>query len=41
LLLTTGFMRRYLDLHEELIDSVERELAATRASSHGVVAAAD
>jgi DNA-binding PadR family transcriptional regulator len=41
LLLTTGFMRRYLDLHQELIDSVERELAATRASSQRVAAAAD
>jgi DNA-binding PadR family transcriptional regulator len=29
LLLTTGFMRRYLELHLELIETVERELAAT------------
>ena len=28
LLLTTGFMRRYLELHLELIDTVEREMAA-------------
>jgi DNA-binding PadR family transcriptional regulator len=41
LLLTTGFMRRYLDLHLELIDSVERELAATPASSQRIVVAAD
>jgi DNA-binding PadR family transcriptional regulator len=27
LLLATGFLRRYLELHEELIDDVERELA--------------
>jgi DNA-binding PadR family transcriptional regulator len=27
LLLTTGFMRRYLELHRELIETVERELA--------------
>jgi DNA-binding PadR family transcriptional regulator len=28
LLLTAGFMRRYLELHRELIETVERELAA-------------
>ena len=27
LLLATGFLRRYLDLHAELVDDVERELA--------------
>ncbi len=26
LLLTSGFLRRFLELHEELIDNVEREL---------------
>jgi len=31
LLLTTEFMRRCLDLHQQLIDSVDRELAATQA----------
>src|SRR5919197_2639843 len=30
LLLATGFLRRYLDLHAELIDDVERELAPAR-----------
>jgi DNA-binding PadR family transcriptional regulator len=39
LLLTTGFIRRYLDLHLELVDSVERELAT--ASSQRAVAGAD
>jgi DNA-binding PadR family transcriptional regulator len=39
LLLTTGFIRRYLDLHLELVDSVERELAP--ASSQRAVAGAD
>jgi DNA-binding PadR family transcriptional regulator len=28
LLLATGFLRRYLDLHQELVDDVERELGA-------------
>jgi DNA-binding PadR family transcriptional regulator len=28
LLLVTGFLRRFLDLHGELVDEVERELAA-------------
>ena len=32
LLLTTGFMRRYLELHVELIDTVEREMAPQQAS---------
>jgi DNA-binding PadR family transcriptional regulator len=32
LLLTTGFMRRYLELHLELIDAVEREMAPQQAS---------
>jgi DNA-binding PadR family transcriptional regulator len=41
LLLTTVFMRRYLDLHLELIDTVERDLAAAPASSQRIVAAAD
>ena len=27
LLLATGFLRKYLDLHAELVDDVERELA--------------
>ena len=40
LLLTTGFVRRYLDLHLQLIDSVERELAPTQPSSQRVAAAA-
>jgi DNA-binding PadR family transcriptional regulator len=39
LLLTTGFIRRYLDLHLELVDSVERELVP--ASSQRAVAGAD
>jgi DNA-binding PadR family transcriptional regulator len=35
LLLVTGFLRRYLELHDELIDEVERELApAANARSH-------
>jgi DNA-binding PadR family transcriptional regulator len=41
LLLTTTFMRRYLELHLELIDTVERELAPTQTSSQPIVAAAD
>ena len=41
LLLTTGFMRRYLDLHLELIDSVERELAPAQTPSLRVAGAAD
>jgi hypothetical protein len=32
LLLTTGFVRRYLELHLEPIDTVEREMAADQAS---------
>jgi DNA-binding PadR family transcriptional regulator len=28
LLIATGFLRRYLDLHEELVDEVERDLEA-------------
>jgi DNA-binding PadR family transcriptional regulator len=39
LLLTTGFMRQYLDLYLQLVDSVERELAP--ATSQGAVAAAN
>ena len=39
LLLTTGFMRRYLALHLELIDTVERELAPNNASSRRRLAA--
>jgi DNA-binding PadR family transcriptional regulator len=39
LLLTTGFMRRYLELHLELIDTVERDMApqqaARRSASRG------
>jgi PadR family transcriptional regulator AphA len=30
LLLATGFLRKYLDLHAELVDDVERELAPAR-----------
>ena len=30
LLIVVGFLRRYLELHEELIDEVERELAPAR-----------
>ena len=41
LLLTTEFMRRYLELHQQLIDSVDRELAETRESSQRLGAAAD
>jgi DNA-binding PadR family transcriptional regulator len=41
LLLTTGFMRQYLDLHLQLVDSVERELAPTKPSSQRVAAAAN
>ena len=29
LLIVVGFLRRYLDLHEELVDAVERELGAS------------
>src|SRR4051794_10488716 len=32
LLLVTGFLRRFLELHEELVDDVERELAADAAA---------
>jgi hypothetical protein len=32
LLIVSEFMRRYLDLHLQLIDQVERELAGERAS---------
>jgi DNA-binding PadR family transcriptional regulator len=32
LLLTTGFIRRYLELHVELIDTVEREMAPQQVS---------
>ena len=32
LLLTTGFIRRYLELHVELIDTVEREMTPQQAS---------
>jgi DNA-binding PadR family transcriptional regulator len=41
LLLTTGFLRRYLELHVELIETVERELAPAQASSEHAVAALD
>ena len=30
LLLVIGFLRRFLELHEELLDDVERELASQR-----------
>lgn len=30
LLIVTRFLRRYLELHEELVDDVERELGAAR-----------
>jgi DNA-binding PadR family transcriptional regulator len=33
LLLVTSFLRRYLDLHTELVDEVERELAAGEPAS--------
>jgi DNA-binding PadR family transcriptional regulator len=39
LLLTTRFMRRYLELHLELIDTVEQELAPTAGSSAHKIAA--
>jgi DNA-binding PadR family transcriptional regulator len=32
LLIVTGFMRRLLDLHDDLVDEVERELGATSAA---------
>jgi DNA-binding PadR family transcriptional regulator len=41
LLLATTFMRRYLELHLELIDTVDRELAPTQTSSQTIVPAAD
>jgi DNA-binding PadR family transcriptional regulator len=41
LLLITRFMRRYLELHLELIDSVGHELASGRASSERPAASAD
>jgi hypothetical protein len=31
LLLVVGFLRRLLDLHEQLVDEVDRELVETRA----------
>jgi DNA-binding PadR family transcriptional regulator len=33
--LVTGFLRRFLELHEELLDDVERELASQRSPSSG------
>ena len=33
LLLTTGFIRRYVELHDELIDAVERKMAPQQASA--------
>jgi DNA-binding PadR family transcriptional regulator len=41
LLLATGFMRHYLELHLELIDTVERELAPAPPSPQRAVAAGD
>lgn len=38
LLLTTRFMRRYLDLHLDLIETVERELAPAQRSRRTVAA---
>jgi DNA-binding PadR family transcriptional regulator len=35
LLLVIGFLRRYLDLHEQLVDDVERELEAPPAGAGG------
>lgn len=35
LLLVTGFLRRLLDLHLELVDNVERELAPPRSAGRG------
>jgi DNA-binding PadR family transcriptional regulator len=40
LLLVTGFMRRYLDLHLELVDEVERDLAPGGGDGGGRTAAA-
>jgi hypothetical protein len=34
LLLVTSFLRRYLDLHLDLVDQVERELDGEAASTH-------
>lgn len=36
LLLATGFLRRFLELHEELIEEVERELAPSGRSAEGI-----
>ena len=33
--LVTGFLRRFLELHEELLDDVERELASQRKPRSG------
>jgi hypothetical protein len=35
LLIVTEFLRRYLDLHDDLIDEIERELAPTRRLASG------
>jgi DNA-binding PadR family transcriptional regulator len=39
LLLVTGFMRQYLELHLQLIDTVEQDMAPERASSRRSLAA--
>jgi DNA-binding PadR family transcriptional regulator len=41
LLLTTWFMRRYLELHAELVDMVEAELASGPPLPHSEIASAD
>ena len=41
LLLVTGFMRRYLELHLELIDTIERDMAPEPASSRRPLGAGD
>jgi DNA-binding PadR family transcriptional regulator len=40
LLIATRFLRRYLELHEDLVDEVERELSASRAARRASPAAA-
>jgi DNA-binding PadR family transcriptional regulator len=41
LLLVTGFMRQYLELHLELIDTIEKDMAPAQASTRGALAAGD
>lgn len=40
LLIVTRFLRRYLDLHEELVDDVERHLSASRTPRRSAASAA-